>query len=79
MARTGAGPFFLDSRLGIIRRASCESDFRSLYADQYCTIRNSSNENSYAIRDKSEPAYGNGSSFSYSETDPDGNLESNDD
>ena len=77
MARPGAGPFILHSCLGIIWRASCESDFRSLYDNQYGTIHKSANQNSYAVGDEFERAYGNSGSFPNPETYSDGNLESN--
>ena len=78
MARPGTGPVILHSCLSIIRRASCESDFRSLYDNQYSTICKFANPNPYAVGDKFEHANGNSSSFPNPETQPDGNLESND-
>jgi hypothetical protein len=78
MACTGARPFVFDRCLGIIRRGSCESDFFSLCGNQHHTICNVSNENSYPIGDKSEPAYVNTSFFSYAATNANGSLGSND-
>ena len=78
MARTGAGPFVLDSCLGIIRRTSCESDFDTPYASRDHTLPRAAHENINPVADESERAYGNIGSFSHSETDADGDLESND-
>lgn len=78
MARPGADSLICYSCVGILGRVPRESDSGSLYTGRYCAICSSSNNNSHASGDKLKPAYSYFSSYSYPETNPDGNLESDD-